>query len=102
MPSAYTEAESTYLEAYSAAKDSGEITTSERKILHATANALKISPERANELEISFDSEESEQITINIPEPTVVKQWTDEKGHTWRVMDDETYRWWDGSDWQKV
>jgi hypothetical protein len=102
MPSAYTEAESTYLEAYSAAKDSGEITTSERKILHATANALKISPERANELEISFDSEESEQITINIHEPTVVKQWTDEKGHTWRVMDDETYRWWDGSDWQKV
>ena len=35
-------------------------------------------------------------------EPTVVNQWTDENGHTWRVMSDSTHRWWNGSDWQKV
>ena len=35
-------------------------------------------------------------------EPTVVNQWTDENGHTWRVMSDGTNRWWNGTDWQKV
>jgi len=35
-------------------------------------------------------------------EPTVVNQWTDENGHTWRVMSDGTNRWWNGNDWQKV
>ena len=102
MPSAYTEAESSYLEAYSAAKQDGEITTTERNILQATANALKISSERTKELESIFDSEESEQESNNFTEATVVKQWTDENGHTWRIMDDDTHRWWNGSDWQKV
>tara|TARA_B100001778_G_scaffold268752_1_gene230218 strand:+ start:160 stop:867 length:708 start_codon:yes stop_codon:yes gene_type:complete len=102
MPSAYTEAESSYLEAYSAAKEDGEITTTERNILLATANALKISSERTKELENIFDSEESEQVSNDFTEATVVKQWTDENGHTWRIMDDDTHRWWNGSDWQKV
>ena len=35
-------------------------------------------------------------------EPSVVNQWTDENGHTWRVMSDGTNRWWNGTDWQKV
>ena len=35
-------------------------------------------------------------------EPTVVNQWTDDNGHTWRVMSDGTNRWWNGTDWQKV
>ena len=35
-------------------------------------------------------------------EPTMVNQWTDENGHTWRVMSDGTNRWWNGNDWQKV
>ena len=102
MPSAYTEAESSYLEAYSAAKQDGEITTTERNILQATANALKISSERTKELENLFDSEESEQESNSYTEATVVRQWTDENGHTWRIMDDDTHRWWNGSDWQKV
>ena len=90
------------MEAYSAAKQDGEITTTERNILQATANALKISSERTKELENIFDSEESEQESNNFTEVTVVKQWTDENGHTWRIMDDDTHRWWNGSDWQKV
>ena len=35
-------------------------------------------------------------------EPTVVNQWTDENGNTWRVMSDGTNRWWNGTDWQQV
>jgi hypothetical protein len=35
-------------------------------------------------------------------EPSVVNQWTDENGHTWRVMSDGSNRWWNGTDWQKV
>ena len=102
MPSAYTEAESSYLEAYSAAKQDGVITTTERNILQATANALKISSERTKELENIFDSDEAEQVSNDVAEATVVQQWTDENGHTWRRMDDGTSRWWNGSDWQKV
>ena len=35
-------------------------------------------------------------------EPSVVNQWTDENGHTWRVMSDGTNQWWNGTDWQQV
>ncbi len=98
MPSAYTEAESSYLEAYSAAKQDGVITTTERNILQATANALKITSERTKELENIFDSDEAEHVSNDVAEATVVQQWTDENGHTWRRMDDGTSRWWNGSD----
>ena len=37
-----------------------------------------------------------------VEEPTVVNQWTDETGHTWRIMSDGTNFWWNGNDWQKV
>ncbi len=33
-------------------------------------------------------------------EPTVLRQWTDEAGYTWRAMDDGKTYWWTGSDWQ--
>ena len=34
--------------------------------------------------------------------PKVVNQWSDDNGHTWRVMSDGTNRWWNGTGWQKV
>ena len=37
-----------------------------------------------------------------VAEPTVENQWTDEAGHTWRVMSDGSNLWWNGNDWQKV
>jgi len=37
-----------------------------------------------------------------VAEPTVVQQWTDESGYTWRKMSDGSTMWWTGSDWQKV
>jgi len=42
------------------------------------------------------------QPAVQPAEPQVVQQWTDENGHTWRVMSDSTHRWWNGTDWQKV
>ncbi len=36
-----------------------------------------------------------------VVEPTVLRQWTDESGYTWRAMDDGTTYWWTGSEWQK-
>jgi hypothetical protein len=35
-------------------------------------------------------------------ETTVVNQWTDENGYTWRAMSDGTNQWWNGTDWQQV
>ena len=58
LPSAYTETESAYLQAYSAAGVDGIITEAERRILIATAGALNITTEKVSELERMFDSEE--------------------------------------------
>jgi hypothetical protein len=41
------------------------------------------------------------------PQPTVVaaatevQRWTDDAGHTWRTMTDNSTQWWNGSDWQQ-
>ena len=35
---------------------------------------------------------------INL-EPVVLRQWTDEKGYSWRQMSDQTILWWNGSEW---
>ena len=43
-----------------------------------------------------------EQPAAPVAELTVVNQWTDETGHTWRIMSDGSHRWWNGSDWQMV
>ncbi|MDP6199768.1 MAG: fasciclin domain-containing protein, partial [Candidatus Poseidonia sp.] len=45
---------------------------------------------------------EPEQPAVQNAEPHVLQQWTDDNGHTWRVMSDNTHRWWNGTDWQKV
>ena len=39
---------------------------------------------------------------VATPEPTILNEWTDEKGHTWRKMSDGSGRWWNGTDWQEV
>jgi hypothetical protein len=39
---------------------------------------------------------------VAITEPTILNEWTDEKGHTWRKMSDGSGRWWNGTDWQEV
>lgn len=35
-------------------------------------------------------------------EPTVLQQWTDESGYTWRQMSDGSTLWWNGTDWQQT
>ena len=102
IPSALSESETTYLQAYSASGADGVITAAERRILQATAQALNISAERVAEIELVFGLKVNEQEQQSETEPIVVQEWTDEAGHTWRIMDDGTNRWWNGSDWQKV
>ncbi len=58
LPSAYSDSEIAYIQAYSAAGADGVITEAERRVLAATASALNISAEKATELEQAFDSEE--------------------------------------------
>ena len=40
-------------------------------------------------------------LPIPAAQPTVVNQWTDEAGHTWRAMDNGTTMRWNGTDWQQ-
>ena len=35
-----------------------------------------------------------------VAEPTVVRQWTDEGGYTWRSMDNGNTYWWTGTEWK--
>jgi len=103
IPSALSESEAAYLQAYSAAGSDGVISAAERRILQATGVALNITAERALVIEQNFGSKVDEQEHQSVlEEPVVVQEWTDESGHTWRIMDDGTNRWWDGSNWQKV
>ena len=41
------------------------------------------------------------QQPVAVAEPTVLRQWTDETGYTWRAMDDGSNFWWTGTEWQK-
>ena len=41
------------------------------------------------------------QQPVAVAEPTVLRQWTDEAGYTWRAMDDGSNYWWTGTEWQK-
>jgi alpha-tubulin suppressor-like RCC1 family protein len=45
----------------------------------------------------------AQQLTQSVvTEPTVVQQWTDENGNTWRSMDNGITLWWNGTDWQQT
>ena len=42
----------------------------------------------------------SDDSIANEPILSPVNQWTDESGYTWRMMNNDSLQWWDGSDWQ--
>jgi len=54
-----------------------------------------------------YDAQPITQTQQYEPQPTVVaaatevQRWTDESGHTWRTMTDNSTQWWNGSDWQQ-
>lgn len=50
----------------------------------------------------SFQSTTSTEPQPAPAEATVVNQWTDENGYTWRAMSDGTNQWWTGTEWQQV
>ena len=39
-------------------------------------------------------------LTVQKKDISVVQQWTDERGYTWRNMSDGSTQWWDGSEWK--
>ena len=40
--------------------------------------------------------------TTPIENNTSVRQWTDEKGYTWRIEGNNPAKWWDGKSWKEV
>ena len=48
---------------------------------------------------MNFNNPHMQQTVVTAP--TVVNQWTDQAGHTWRTMSDGSTLWWNGRDWQK-
>ena len=48
-----------------------------------------------------IDQQPVVQQPVAVAEPTVLRQWTDEAGYTWRAMDDGSNYWWTGTEWQK-
>ena len=42
-------------------------------------------------------------VTSSFPVSDVsIRQWTDEKGYTWRIEGNNPANWWDGTSWKEV
>ena len=48
-----------------------------------------------------FNPATAQQPVVSQSQATVINQWTDESGYTWRSLSDGTMEWWTGSDWKK-
>ncbi len=70
-------------------------------IMRNRSNPL-IEPELPlNQMGLGMTPNPMTQPAITTAEPTVVNQWTDESGHTWRSMSDGSTLWWNGVEWLK-
>ena len=70
-------------------------------IMRNRSNPL-IEPELPlNQMGLGMTPNPMTQPAIITAEPTVVNQWTDESGHTWRSMSDGSTLWWNGVEWLK-
>ena len=61
LPSAYTDSEIAYLEAYTTAMEDNIVTSQERSMLVTLANSLKISGQRAIEIETFLNTQRTEE-----------------------------------------
>ena len=50
----------------------------------------------------TLETDEGVPTQVATNEPTILNEWTDEKGHTWRKMSDGSGRGWNVTDWQEV
>jgi hypothetical protein len=50
----------------------------------------------------NVDSQMHQSVQANHPQPavSVLQQWTDAQGYTWRRLSDGRNQWWNGTDWQ--
>ena len=69
---------------------------------HDNEQVLNQVSTRASEFGHTSNSEDTDPISQTTTEPVAVQQWTDEAGHTWRLMDNKIIMWWNGTDWQQV
>ena len=67
---------------------------------HDNEQVLNQVSTRASEFEYTINSKNTDPTPQTTTEPVAVQQWTDEAGHTWRLMDNEIIMWWNGTDWQ--
>ena len=101
-----------YIKAYSEAARDGKITDKEKSMLETFASAYGLNPERVTFLENYYDSSNSEEnedfrtlssgdeiVLTSISEISVIQQWTDDSGYTWRKMSNGATQWWNGTDW---
>ena len=51
--------------------------------------------------QVSSNSGEQTQAITSSNELQIINQWTDDSGYTWRKMSDETFHYWDGTQWIK-
>ena len=49
---------------------------------------------------INEDDQSKSSDNIAQETPSVINQWTDEEGRTWRKLSDDSLKWWDGSSWK--
>ena len=66
----------------------------------STADSLHTSDN--NEVDLPVATTPDVTQSVSTIEPTVLNEWTDESGHTWRKMSDGSGRWWNGTAWQEV
>jgi hypothetical protein len=117
LPEVHTKDEDAYLELYKLAVEDGNISEKERTMLNLQAQSYGLSIKRITHLEAWHHANEPEgtaqqsagaglgataSATAQPVEPSIMHQWTDDSGYTWRRMSDGTSYWWSGTDWQLV
>ncbi|MEC7461946.1 MAG: hypothetical protein VX439_00730, partial [Candidatus Thermoplasmatota archaeon] len=86
-----------------------KVTENERELLVTLAAAYGINDERIKQIEANFVHDKNEDIQslsspdeivlTSIPEISVIQQWTDDSGYTWRKMSNGATQWWNGTEW---
>jgi len=83
-------------------KDSGEtlVTTKEYDTPQALPQTQPVSTQSVVTQPVSPQPIVTQPVA-QVVAASEVQRWTDESGHTWRTMSDNSTQWWNGSDWQQ-
>ena len=70
-------------------------------ILSLAAVMIFMKKKNVGEPVITTKEYDTPQPVAQVIAASEVQRWTDESGHTWRTMSDNSTQWWNGSDWQQ-